>query len=121
MAQPAGDTAVARTLYERLLSLSQEAHRAGLHEVAYHALSAAMHAAESAGDAGAVAAVAPEARRQIDWIDGHAPSHRLSPASAKGRDHPGVYAMLERQAEMVARLIDPRVRPTAAKHLELGD
>jgi hypothetical protein len=106
MTQPAGDTAVARTLYDRLLGVSREAHGAGLHEVAYHALSAALHAAESAGDRGAVAAIAREAREQIDWIDANAPAHRLSTASAKRHDHPGVYAMLGRQAAMLARLME---------------
>ena len=121
MTQPAGDTAVARTLYERLLELSGEAHGAGLHEVAYHALSAAMHAAESAGNTGAVAAVGREARKQINWIDAHAPAHRLSTKSSKRHDHPGVYAMLERQAEMIARLMGRGLRPTAAQDLEPGE
>jgi len=106
MTQSAADTESARALFDRLLSLSREAHESRLHEVAYHALSAAMHAAQTGGDVAGVAAIADEARQQIHWIDTNVPSHRLSTRSAMKHDHPGVYAMLERQGEMVVRMLE---------------
>lgn len=84
-------------LFERLLALGREAHHTGHHETAYHALTAAMHAAEDAGDVRALAEIGREVEAQIAWIDRHAPQHRLSTASARRHHHPGVYAMLARQ------------------------
>ena len=105
MAQPGAEQTTARALFDRLLVVSREAHQQGLHEVAYHALTAALHAAQSGGDMPGVETIAEEAREQIEWIDGHAPAHRLSTESAKRHDHPGVYAMLGRQADMIARML----------------
>jgi hypothetical protein len=96
-------TDAARSFFDRLLALSREAHGCGFHEVAYHALIGAMHAAQSGHDRAGVALTADEAREQINWIDTHVPGHRLSTSSAARHDHPGVYAMLCRQAEMVVR------------------
>ena len=84
-------------LHERLIALSREAHARGHHEAAYHALAAAMHAADDAADRRALAEVGREAEAQIAWIDQHEPAHRLSTRAAGGRNHPGVYAMLVRQ------------------------
>ena len=98
--------APARAFFDRLMTLSREAHEFGLHEVAYHSLCAAMHAAQTGNDPAGVARVADVAREQIDWINTHVPAHRLSTASARRHDHPGVYAMLERQAEAVLRMLD---------------
>ena len=84
--------------YERLLDVSRAAHGNGQHEVAYHALVAAMHAADDGADAARLREVEREAEAQIAWIDRHAPGHRLSTHSAGRHGHPGVYAMLARQA-----------------------
>ena len=88
------------SLYERLLALSREAHARGQHESAYHALTAAMHAADDAGDIAALVTIRREAEAQITAIDRDAPEHRLSTSSAARHQHPGVYAMLGRQARM---------------------
>nr|ASV46940.1 c6 zinc finger domain-containing protein [uncultured bacterium] len=102
------------SLFERLLLLSREAHGLGQHEAAYHALTAAMHAAVDARDARALAEVGREAAAQIAWIDRHARSHRLSTASAAGHQHPGVYAMLARQVTAHTHMLDaPPGRPGA--------
>ena len=88
------------SLYERLLVISREAHERGQHETAYHALTAAMHAADDAADIGALAIVRREAEAQIMAIDRDTPGHRLSTRSAARHQHPGVYAMLGRQTGM---------------------
>lgn len=101
MAEPAsiepGRDEPERPLSERLLALSREAHQRKQHEAAYHALTAAMHAADDAADSRALAEIAREVEAQIAWIDRHEPTHRLSTASARLHQHPGVYAMLARQ------------------------
>jgi hypothetical protein len=99
-------------LFERLLLLSREAHAARLHEVAYHALTAAMHAAHSRHDESGLAAVEREANAQIAWIDEHAPAHRLSTASAGHHEHPGFYALLARQAATYAEMDRRNSMPT---------
>jgi hypothetical protein len=102
------DLQAAAPLHERLLALSREAHERRQHEVAYHALTAAMHAAADVGDGQALAEVGREAENQIAWIDRYEPMHRLSTASARLHQHPGVYAMLARQVAAHAQMQAPR-------------
>jgi hypothetical protein len=99
------------SLYERLLAISREAHQRGQHETAYHALTAAMHAADDAADIGALAIVRREAEAQIAAIDRNAPGHRLSTRSAARHQHPGVYAMLTRQTAMHVGMHEVRELP----------
>jgi hypothetical protein len=80
-------------LYGRLLAMSRVAHGRGQHSVAYHALAAAMHAADDAGDVDALAEVGRHA-------------------------HPGVYAMLVRQT--TAHELMHGHRPTAASARPAG-
>lgn len=97
-------------LFDQLFAASRDAHANGQHEVAYHALIAAMHAAQDAKDVEGARAVAKEAQAQIEWIDRHAPGHRLSTESAARHNHPGVYVMLTRQAGMIGDMMGPRSR-----------
>jgi hypothetical protein len=97
-------------LFEQLFAISRDAHARRQHEVAYHSLSAAMHAAEDAHDAQSLRTIVQEAQTQISWIDHNAPGHRLSTTSARRHNHPGVYVMLGRQAETIAAMLDPRGR-----------
>ena len=104
--------AVAQTpaphLFDQLFALSQEAHTLGQHEVAYHALTAAMHAAQDSQNVAGLRGVVKEAQRQIASIDANTPAQRLSTTSAGRHNHPGVYAMLARQAETIADMLSPR-------------
>src|SRR5215216_5343350 len=93
------------SLFERLLAESREAHACGQHEVAYHALTAAMHAADDAADV-----AAHEAAAQLEHIDVHAPEHRLSTRSAARHAHPGVYTLLTRQSAMHVQMHEARER-----------
>ena len=77
------DTALAG-VYDRLLDLGRELADAGYNEAAYHALMAAVHCAESAGDVarlGHMAALLRDHRRRIDALE---PPHKLSTASSHG-------------------------------------
>jgi hypothetical protein len=111
MVPPRSKVSSTGVFVEPLLAISREAHARGQHEVAYHALTSALHAAYDARDRGALSAVAQEAAGQIAWMDDHAPEHRLSTTSASGHNHPGVYALLARQANAYAHMLDtfPRV------------
>ena len=114
---PAPDPS-APSLFDRLLVLSREAHARGQHEVAYHALTAAMHAADDARDVRALAELGREAESQIAWIDRNAREHRLSTTSAARHQHPGVYAMLARQIAAHEEMRTPRAAPGHAAEPE---
>jgi hypothetical protein len=118
------ETATA-SLFDRLFALSREAHALGQHEVAYHALTAAMHAADDAADAAALERVGREAEAQIAAIDRTEPAHRLSTRSASHHGHPGVYVMLVRQAAMHVRHHEARtaedIWPRGASRRAAGD
>lgn len=98
MTELTANAAVVPPLFERLLAMSREAHAQAHYEVAYHALTAAMHSADDAADVRALAVIGREAERQIAHIDRVDPAHRLSTTSAARHAHPGVYALLVRQA-----------------------
>lgn len=99
-----------RPLHAQLVAISRAAHAAGQHEVAYHSLMAALHAARDAEDVDGIAESVHEAREQIAWIDAHRPEHRLSTASAGKHNHPGVFEMLARQGETYLEILhrEPR-------------
>ncbi len=78
--------------FARLMALSRAASDAGHHEVAYHALMAARHSAEDAGDVGQLGEVAREARGQLAGIDARSPGHHLSSRSSHAR---GVTSIFE--------------------------
>ena len=98
------------SLFVRLLAESREAHAHGQHEVAYHALTAAMHAADDAADVVALKTAGLEAVTQLEHIDRHIPDHRLSTTSAARHVHPGVYTLLARQSAMHVQMHEARRR-----------
>ena len=102
-------------LFERLLAASREAHGHGQYEVAYHALTAAMHFADDMADVQGLAEVGREAEEQIAYIDRVAPGHRLSTRSAARHSHPGVYALLVRQSATHIQMHETRDLPGTAR------
>jgi hypothetical protein len=100
------DAEMARSLYDRLLALSREAHAAGHHEVAYHVLTAALHAAGDALEEERAVAVADEAVAHLSFLDAHAAGHALaSPGAASRPGRVNLYQMLATQATAKATLI----------------
>jgi hypothetical protein len=81
-------------LHEALLRLHGDARAIGEHHVSYHALAAAMHAAESMRDSAALEAIAAVSREHARWIDQHDPKHPLSSKSAAQRGHHGLFEQL---------------------------
>ena len=107
----AANAAAAQPLFERLLAMSREAHAKAQYEAAYHALTAAMHSADDDADVRALAVIGREAERQIAHIDRVDPEHRLSTTSAARHTHPGVYALLVRQAATHIQMHETRELP----------
>ena len=101
----------------RLLSASVAAAESGEFEVAYHALMAALHAAEGVGKETASAAgiagiaeierVAGEQSAQVEKLK---PIHQLSPAAAKVRGHKSVYDTLLLHAKSARLRIEADAR-----------
>jgi hypothetical protein len=94
-----------RDLYTRLLVASQEAMEREQYEVAYHALSAALHFAQDTRDAERLDEVANVALSQLAYINVNAPSNLMSTKSAENRRGVDMYEMLSRMAEMRAKMI----------------
>jgi hypothetical protein len=91
-------------LYTDLLRANQEAFAARHFEAAYHALVAALHAAQDDHDAQRLEAVALLAQDQQRELDAAHPGHPLASRSAAERHHVGLYAMAARQAAAQATL-----------------
>ena len=74
--------------------LFNAARRAEQYEVAYHALAAALHAAESLADPETCRVVEQYTDECRQWIDIHAPAHKLSSRSAQARGHESIFRQL---------------------------
>jgi len=103
------------TLLDRLLDANRDAFEAAQYEVAFHALAAALHAADDLKDLATLRHVQRTARDQGAWIDAHAPEHRLSPQSAEARRTHTRFSTLAGQADAKA-LIREHARRTAQRH-----
>jgi hypothetical protein len=86
-------------LRDAALGLFTAAREKGEYEIAYHALCAVLHAAESAEDEQTCRLVAARAGECRDWIDLHAPRHKLSTQSAQSRGHESIFRQLVVMAE----------------------
>lgn len=97
-------TASVDELYALAWSLHERARAAGRHEVAYHALAAALHAAEDVSDHQRITAVAERAQQEQERIDRELPGHRFATATQVAREardgthHTPLYTMLARTA-----------------------
>jgi hypothetical protein len=95
----------AKAWFAQLMRTNSEAFDAGRYEVAYHALMAALHAAQDASDVEHLRAVERTAEQQQDRIDADAPSHRLSSHEAKKHGALGIFRMAARQASARAAMV----------------
>jgi hypothetical protein len=80
------------------------------YEIAYHALCALLHAAEAMDDEATCRLVGQRANECRDWIDLHAPRHRLSTQSAQSRGHEGIFRQLTVTAESARLRIEAQKR-----------
>jgi hypothetical protein len=85
-------------LYRTLMQMHEEAFAAGMFEVSYHLLAAAMHAAEDANDVDRLKAVEGLATQRQAEIDRTQPHHSVSSASAGGRGNFALFTSLSATA-----------------------
>lgn len=95
-------------LYQRLMSINQEAFAGQRYNVAYHALMAALHCAQDLDDSQGLAEVERVANEQSSWIDAHHPEYEHSTQSASKRNNSSIYVNAARQAHAGIRIIQHR-------------
>jgi hypothetical protein len=88
--------------FEVLIDVNRRAFAAGQYEVAYHALMAALHAAQDRQAADQLEQVAELAQMQQETIDVSSPGHPLASAQAREHGGNGIYGMASRQASTQA-------------------
>lgn len=76
------------------IALFESARNAEEYEVAYHALAAALHAAEGLDDAAACAEIERLANECRLHIDHDEPAHKLSTSTAHQRGHESIFRQL---------------------------
>jgi hypothetical protein len=81
-------------LLRQLLYAHHAARQLGEHEVSFHLLSAASHAAERLADDETLARVAELSRGELAWLQQNQPDHRM----ASGAATPGHQSMFEQLA-----------------------
>jgi hypothetical protein len=81
-------------LYGTLMQIHEETFDAGLFEVSYHLLAAALHAAEEANDIERLTQVETLAKQRQAEIDRTQPQHKVSSASANGRGNFALFTSL---------------------------
>src|SRR5262245_40379596 len=105
------------TLYERLMAAAREAFDAGLYEAAYHAVMAALHAAESGGDEPGVATAGETAVEFERRLDAANPGHRMASLYAQAHGGTPLFLMARTHADAVlARLRGVRAVAHAQAH-----
>jgi glutamate-1-semialdehyde aminotransferase len=101
--------------FEQLLGINADAFAAGRYEVAYHALMAALHAAQDASDPSHLRRVQQLADQQQDRIDAEAPRHRLASDVARRHGVIGIFRMAARQASARAAIVQRDHGATASR------
>ncbi|MBV9108805.1 MAG: hypothetical protein JO306_05335 [Gemmatimonadetes bacterium] len=110
-----------RRILDQLLELHSETCRLGEHEVAFHALAAAGHAAEVLHDVDTLERIAALSREELALIDANLPQHRHSSRSADQRHHRSIFEQLAFTATtMRQRIMAEQVRREAARRVEQG-
>jgi len=85
--------------FDSLMVISRESADAGTFDVAYHALAAAMHAAEAAKDLVALDHVLDQCVAQDAMLEGISPPHHLSTKGAQKRHTVPLYKSLRATIE----------------------
>ncbi|HEU4562894.1 MAG TPA: hypothetical protein VFS20_34000 [Longimicrobium sp.] len=86
-------TASLRSLLDQLLQIHRSAREMGSHEVSFHVLSAAAHAAQDLGDQEELTHVAELSRDELAWLRRNNPHHRLA-AGVATQHHDSVFEQL---------------------------
>ena len=104
-------------IFEQLMAISQQAQAKAHYEAAYHVLTAASHYANDTGDEQRLERVQQAAKAQRDWIDSHAPGHRMSTQSTTKNHTTNLYDMLVRQVSAQILILQQKHRRDSIKNL----
>ncbi|SRR5581483_3728843 len=99
---------------DRFLELAREMAADGHYAVAYHALMAAVHSAEDAGDTARLAEVADLLRQHRQAIDALVPAHKLATQLTHGGR--SIFEMGASMAETVIKRIENQQRMDELRH-----
>ena len=114
---PAPDSFALRA-FRALLDLHDNLMEAGMVEAGYHALTAAMHCAETTANHEQLRLVMERAELRQRQVDALQPAHRLSSKQAEWRTHTPVFASLALTANAVlVRLKADEVRARSMEKL----
>jgi hypothetical protein len=92
-------------VYSSLIQINQKSFASAEYDVAYHALSGALHCAASLKDIKYLSQVEQLAGQQLAWIDAHDPEYDHSTHSASKRGHVSIYKNLAKMANARALII----------------
>lgn len=110
-----------RSLLDQLLQIHRSAREMGSHEVSFHALCAAAHAAQDLGDEEALARVAELSRDELASLGQNDPEHRLA-AGVSTHNHTSVFEQLAVTATaMRQRIHSDRVLEDARARADIVD
>lgn len=104
-------------IFEQLMAIGEEAQAKAHYEAAYHVLTAASHYANDIGDEQRLERVQQAAKAQRDWVDSHAPEHRMSTQSSSKNHTTNLYDMLIRQASAQILILQQKQRRDSIKNL----
>jgi hypothetical protein len=92
-------------LYSRLIEINQESFVGEEFDVAFHALSGALHCAENIKDSKYLKEVERLAKEQLKWVDTHNPEYQHSTQSAHVRGHISIFQHLANMANARVTMI----------------
>ena len=95
----------AASIYESCLAIGRQAIDAGLFEVAFHSLSAALHCAERLDDLARTKTIETIADETQQRIDREFPGHRIGSKAAGDRGHTPLFKTLGIHADALAARI----------------
>jgi len=99
MHEPGGmENSNLKDVYARLIQINQETFDGAQYDIAYHALSGALHCAATLKDVNYLVEVERLANKELAWIDAHNPEYEHSTRSSAGRGLRSIYRNLTTMA-----------------------
>lgn len=95
-------------VYDYLLNANASAVAAVDYDSGYHFLAAALHLAQTMGDADRLLDISKRAGRQQVEIDTLSPEYHHSSTSAKARNNKGIFETLSRQALIASSMMSAK-------------
>lgn len=102
-----------RDVYDRLMHINQETFAGSEYDIAYHALSGALHCGEGLKQIQYLNEVKRRADEELAWTDAHAPEYEHSTQAAARRGHQSVFKNLGNMASARAVIIQTEARQHA--------